>query len=72
MLRKSGAGYKIRTRSGKMIGRKGGKPFRSKAAAVKRERQVRFFSNLRKSRGGKGSLAAKVRNKRLVKQVRGR
>jgi hypothetical protein len=72
MIRKSGRGYKIKTSSGKMLGRKGGKPFRSKAAAVKRERQVRFFSNLRKSRGGKGSLAAKVRNRSLVRRVRGR
>jgi hypothetical protein len=65
-------GYKVRSSSGKLVGRSGGKPMKTKAAAIKRSRQRKFFGNLRKSRGGKGSLAAKVRNKRLVKRVRGR
>lgn len=72
MIRKVKGGYKIRTSSGKTVGRKGGRPIRSKAAALKRERQMTFFKNLRRSSGGRGSLAAKVRKRSLVKRVRGR
>lgn len=73
-IRKVSGGYKIRSSTGKLVGRAGGKPFRSKAAAVKRAKQREFFGNLRKSRGGKGSLAAKVRrtNPALVRRVRRR
>ncbi len=45
MIRKVSGGYKIRTHTGKMLGKKGGKPFRSRAAAEKREKQIRYFKH---------------------------
>lgn len=56
-------GYKVRSSKGKLLGAKGGKPFGSRAVAVKREKQIVFFKNLGKS----SSLRRKVRNKSLLR-----
>jgi len=41
-------GTKIRTHTGKLVGRKGGKPFKSKKEALKRERQMSYFKHKNK------------------------
>ena len=67
MVKKEGGEFILRSRkTGRVLGRS-----RTKQGIEHREKQVTFFKNVRKSRGGPGSLAAKVRNKRLVKRVRG-
>jgi hypothetical protein len=37
--------------------------------AAKRLKQIQFFKNLKKSKGGKGSLLAKIKNKKLFKKI---
>lgn len=67
-------GFHLVSGSGKNLGtaHKAGVTPGSKRAAQVREKQVEFFKRLKKSRGGKGSLAAKVRKKSLVKRTKGR
>lgn len=70
MVKKVQGGYQLHSKTtGKPLG-----PVRkSKAEATQKdEKRVQFFKNLKKSRGGPGSLAAKVKNKALAKQVRGK
>lgn len=63
MIRKIGSKYVVISHT---TGRKLGS-YSSRAQAEKRLRQVRFFKNLKKSKGGKGSLRAKTQNKSLTK-----
>lgn len=65
MIRKEGGGYRLHSKTtGKPLG-----PVRRSAEEVadKDEKRVQFFRNLKKSKGGKGSLRAKVKKKSLLK-----
>ena len=67
VVRQVSGGFRLFSRtSGKPLG-----PVRSSKDAVlsKDEKRVKFFVNLGKSKGGKGSLRAKVRKKSLLKKV---
>lgn len=56
MVTTEGRQLVLRSRtSGRVLGR-----FRSRKKLVQREKQIRFFANVRKSTGGEGSLLAKV------------
>jgi len=62
MIRKVKGGWRLISRTtGRNLG-----TFKTRAAALEREKQIQFFRNLAKSRGGKGSLATKVRKKSLL------
>ena len=61
-IRKSGDEHELVSRKGRVLG-KG-----SKAEMEKREKQVTFFKNLKKSSGGPGSLKSKVKKKSLLKR----
>jgi len=62
MIAKEGGKYVLRSRSsGRVLGRSTSKP-----GITHREKQVQFFKNLEKSRGGPGSLRAKVRKRSLL------
>lgn len=66
-IRKVDGGFRLFSRSsGKPLG-----PVRSsrQAVAERDEKRVQFFKNIGKSRGGKGSLRAKVRKKSLLKKA---
>ena len=64
-IRKVNGKFRLVSRKGRDLG-----TFSSRAEAEKREKQVVFFKNLRKSSGGKGSLRSKVRKKSLLKRKR--
>jgi hypothetical protein len=70
VIKKVSGGYRLFSISkpGRALG-----PVRSSAdeVAKKDEKRVQFFKNLKHSSGGPGSLAAKVKNKSIVKKVRG-
>ena len=55
MIRKVGSQFRLVSHTGKNLG-----TFKTKAEAQKREKQVTFFKNIEKSKGGPGSLRAKV------------
>jgi hypothetical protein len=64
VIRKSGSGYRLFSKTtGKPLG-----PVRSSKEEVmdRDEKRVQFFKNLGRSKGGKGSLKAKVRKKSLI------
>lgn len=61
-IRKLGSRYRLVSSKGRNLG-----TFKSRAQAERREKQVTFFRNLKKSRGGPGSLRAKVRKRSLLK-----
>ena len=67
MIRPVKGGYGVFSHTGRRMSKQ---PM-SKAGAEHRLKQVEFFKNLRKSKGGPGSLAAKVKNKGLLKKMRG-
>ena len=54
--------FRLVSHTGKNLG-----TYSSLQEAEKREAQVRFFANLHKSKGGPGSLKAKVRKKSLLR-----
>ena len=56
MIRREGARWVLYSARGSVLGRS-----RSRTALLHRERQARFYANLAKSRGGRGSLLAKAR-----------
>lgn len=63
-IRKSGGGFRLHSKTtGRPLG-----PVRSSREEVmsKDEKRVAFFRSLRKSKGGKGSLRAKVKKKSLL------
>ena len=62
MITKVKDGYRL---SSKTTGRNLG-VFKTKKEAEKREKQVIFFRNLAKSKGGKGSLKSKIKNKKVL------
>ena len=65
VIRKVGGEWKLESqKTGRNLGTYG-----SKAGAVHREKQVEFFKNLKKSKGGKGSLRSKVKKKSLLKKI---
>jgi hypothetical protein len=65
MIRKIGSKYTVISHTtGKKMG-----SYSSKAQAEKRLRQIQFFKNLKKSKGGSGSLKAKVHKKSLIKNA---
>ena len=59
-IRKAGSEHELVSRKGRVLGRG------TREEMEKREQQVKFFKNLKKSSGGPGSLKAKVRKKSLV------
>jgi hypothetical protein len=67
MIKPAGKGYRLFSKSkpGRALG-----PVRASADEVKDkdEKRVQFFKNLKASKGGPGSLKAKVKNKSLVKK----
>jgi hypothetical protein len=67
MIEREGREYVLRASSGRVLGRT-----RSRAAILRRERQVQFFENLRKSRGGPGSLLASVSPALRARELRRR
>ena len=67
VIRPVSGGFRLLSKTtGKPLG-----PVRSSKKIVRErdERRVRFFVNLEKSKGGKGSLRSKVRKKSLLKKV---
>ena len=67
MIRKEGSGFRLYSKSkpSRALG-----PVRSSKDEVtsRDEKRVQFFKNLKHSRGGKGSLKAKVRKKSLIEK----
>jgi len=62
MIVKVKGGFRVVSKTtGKNLG-----TFTTRAAAEKREKQISFFRNAGKSRGGPGSLRAKVRKKSIL------
>lgn len=64
-IRRSGGGFRLHSRTtGKPLG-----PVRKSRQEVmeKDEKRVQFFKNIKKSRGGPGSLRSKVKKKSLLK-----
>ena len=69
MIKPVKGGYQLHSKTtGKPLG-----PVRKTKEEVgqKDEKRVQFFKNLKKSSGGPGSLASKVKEPDLVKQVKG-
>lgn len=63
MIKKTGSRYRLMSKTtGRNLG-----TFKTKTQAQKREKQVLFFKNLAKSKGGKGSLRSKIKKPSLLK-----